>query len=171
MQSIYCIVMLSLLCCIGISVTVKETNLWSRIFHKNVHEMTFNELETGQDRLIGMELSPDELKAQVQATGETILDNECEWSGFFNKKQNIDRLIDRIQRDIAFFEQSIESDKTLNDGVRERQRIHLESLRKLLPPLQNRERSYQECLSEYENLRQNYIESYKKLNDYTRFHF
>jgi hypothetical protein len=168
MKKIYIIAKIALICGIGLSVgayAMQGTNIWDKIFNKDIDNITFDELKTARDELIKSELSPEEFDERGKKLKEAIIEKEKELPEISDKKQDIDTLIERIKRDIAFFEESIKYDQTINDKVRERQEIHLEKLKKFLPLVETKEKSYEEYFSEYENLRLKYIEDYKKLRD------
>ncbi len=168
MKKTVIIVTIALICVIGLSVVayaVQETNIWDKIFNNDNENITFDELDTARDELIKLELSPEEFDERGKKLKEVISDKEEDLPKIENQKQDTDTLIDRIKRDIAFFEESINYDQTINDKVRDRQETHIEDLQKLLPLVEAKEKSYEDYFSEYESLRLKYIEDYKELRD------
>lgn len=109
MKKIYIIATIALICGIGLSVgayAMQGTNIWDKIFNKDIDNITFDELKTARDELIKSELSPEEFDERGKKLKEAIIEKEKELPEISDKKQDIDTLIERIKRDIAFLKRA-----------------------------------------------------------------
>lgn len=163
MHNIYFIAILALICGIGLSVAIQESNQQDKVINKSIHNITVDELKLGRGSSERIKLWPKGLSKWCKPLKTLSTEAEQELPETVSNKQDIDRLIDRIKRDIAFFEKTIENDKTMNNA-RVRQMTHLEGLKKLLFMLEKKEKSVDECFSEYETLRLKYIEDCKRFS-------
>jgi|GEM_PF-2763253 len=171
MKKIYVILAIFLICGIGLSIGVyalQGENIWSKIYSKDIDNITFDDLKAARDELNKSNLSREEFEEREKKLKEAIMEKEEKEFpeiSVSEVKQDVDTLIEKIKSDISFFEESIKYDQTINEKVRERQKIHVDNLKKLLSEVETKEKSYEEYFSEYENLRLKYVVDYQKLRN------
>ncbi|HHW21469.1 MAG TPA: hypothetical protein GXX26_01120 [Clostridiaceae bacterium] len=154
--------MLMLFFGVTLSVAIQQLNAPGKSF-KDIDNISDEEIRTGRGLLLIKRLWP---WYKLNGKGDkphkrTVINEDVVLPAISNSNQEFERLSVRIERDIAFFEEIIDTKRAVDEQVRERQMQHLKNLKKLYALMEKREKSCEEYYSEYENLRLKYIKSYK----------
>ena len=156
-----------LICIISLSVGVyafRGTNVWDKIFKKDIDNISFEELDKAKDEHLKLNLSAEEQDQYSKMLKEAAYEKSKEIS-VVQKEPTLDTLIKKIERDIQFFEESINYDSTLNEHVKDLKKERVQELKDILILLKTKENSYEYYFSIYEEQRLKYIDKYRELRD------
>lgn len=168
MKRVFFVVTIILVCVLSLSVGVyalNQENVWDKIFKKDLDNISFDELKEAKDEHLKLELSPQEADEYGKKLKEVISEKVDKSKIVEREESNIDTLIEQIENDIYFFEESINNDPTINDDVRSLKKQQVNILKSLLISVKAKEKNYEYYFGKYEKQRLEYIDKYKSLRD------